>query len=67
MTMEPLSVSNIDGVKLNFEEDWLLIRASGTESKIRVTAEAKGETRVRQLYDNGIRTIKECMEASKEE
>ncbi len=67
MAMEPLSVSNIDGVKLNFEDGWLLIRASGTESKVRVTAEAKGEARVRQLYDNGIRAIKECMEASKEE
>jgi len=66
MAMEPLSVSNIDGVKLNFEEGWLLIRASGTESKVRVTAEAKGEARVRQLYDSGIRAIKECMEESKE-
>jgi len=64
--MEPLSVSNIDGIKLNFEDGWLLIRASGTEPKIRVTAEAKGEARVRQLYDEGIRTIRECMEASKE-
>jgi len=64
--MEPLSVSNIDGIKLNFEDGWLLIRASGTEPKIRVTAEAKGEARVRQLYDEGIRTIRECTEASKE-
>lgn len=66
IAMKPLSVSNIDGVKLNFEDGWLLIRASGTEPKIRVTAEAKGEARVRQLYNNGIRAIKECMEASKE-
>lgn len=64
--MEPLSVSNIDGIKLSFEDGWLLIRASGTEPKIRVTAEAKGEARVRQLYDNGTRAIKKCMEGSKE-
>jgi len=67
MAMEPLSVSNIDGIKLSFEDGWLLIRASGTEPKIRVTAEAKGEARVRQLYDNSIRTIRECMEGGKEE
>ncbi|MFC2017003.1 phosphoglucosamine mutase [Chloroflexota bacterium] len=62
MAMQPLSASNIDGIRLDFEDGWLLIRASGTEPKIRVTAEAKREARVRQLYDSGIRAIKECME-----
>jgi len=61
MAMEPKLVTNIDGIKLNFEDGWLLIRASGTEPKIRVTAEAKGEARVRQLYDSGIRAIEECL------
>ena len=60
MAMKPLSVSNIDGIKLDFEDGWLLIRTSGTEPKIRVTAEAKSEARVHQLYDNGIKAIKEC-------
>jgi len=66
MTMEPLSTSNIDGTKLNFEDGWLLVRASGTEPKIRVTAEAKSEARVHQLYDSGIRAIRECIEGDKE-
>jgi len=66
MTMEPSSVSNTDGIKLNFADGWLLIRASGTEPKIRVTAEAKSEVRARQLYDNGIRAIKNCLKGSKE-
>ena len=67
LSMEPLSVSNVDGIKLNFEDGWLLIRASGTEPKIRVTAEAKSEERVRQLYDSCIGKIKESMQGSKEE
>jgi len=65
--MEPLSVSNLDGIKLNFKDDWLLSRASGTEPKIRVTAEAKSEAQLRQLYDSGIRAIKDCIRASLEE
>ena len=66
VAMEPLSINNSNGIKLSFADGWLLIRASGTEPKIRVTAEAKGEARVRQLYDNGIGIIRKCMEASKE-
>jgi phosphoglucosamine mutase len=66
MAMEPLSVSNVDGVKLNFKDGWLLVRASGTEPKIRLTAEARSETRVHQLYDSGLKAIKDCIEGSKE-
>ena len=57
MALEPLSVSNIDGIRLSFADGWLLVRASGTEPKIRLTAEAKDEMRARQLYDSGVRAV----------
>jgi phosphoglucosamine mutase len=66
MAMTPLSVNDIDGIKLNFEDGWLLVRASGTEPKIRVTAEAKNESRLKYLYDSGMDIIKEHIEKGKE-
>jgi len=67
LALEPLSVSTIDGIKLTFDDGWLLVRVSGTEPKVRITAEAVSDKRVRQLYDGGIRAIKECMRGNKEE
>ena len=66
MALEPLSVSKIDGIKISFKDGWLLVRASGTEPKIRLTAEAKSQVRVRQLRDSGLRAIKNCIAKSKE-
>ncbi|MFC1988304.1 phosphoglucosamine mutase [Chloroflexota bacterium] len=59
LAMEPLSLDNIDGTKINFKDGWILVRASGTEPKIRITAEAKSEARAQQLYDSAVWTIEE--------
>ncbi|MBN1693504.1 MAG: phosphoglucosamine mutase [Dehalococcoidales bacterium] len=56
--LKPLSVSDMDGVKLVFSDGWLLVRPSGTEPKIRITAEAKTEARARELYDSCLDIIK---------
>jgi phosphoglucosamine mutase len=58
--MKPLSVSNIDGMRLSFDDSWLLIRPSGTEPKIRITAEAKSKAAVDKLYNSAIKAIQEC-------
>jgi len=63
MALEPLSVSHIDGVKLDFADGWLLVRASGTEPKIRLTAEARSQPRAHELYDNGLRIIKDYLQS----
>ena len=47
----PEQVTDIDGIGISFgTESWVLIRASNTGPKIRVTVEADSESRVEELY-----------------
>ncbi len=55
--MKPRAVSRIDGIKLYFSDGWLLVRPSGTEPKIRLTAEAKTEKLARELYELGLEAV----------
>ena len=42
---------DIDGIKLLDEMGWVLLRPSNTEPIIRITAEAKTEARLKELYE----------------
>jgi phosphoglucosamine mutase len=66
MAMKPISASNIDGLRLSFKDGWLLVRPSGTEPKIRLTAEAKTEARARQLYEGGLQAVRDSIETGGE-
>jgi phosphoglucosamine mutase len=63
--MGPLSISNLDGWRLAFQDGWLLIRPSGTEPRIRVSAEARTEERAQELYNAGIKAVTEFLKGSK--
>jgi phosphoglucosamine mutase len=56
--LNPQSINTIDGIKLSLEDGWILVRPSGTEPKIRVTAEAKDEAMARHYYDDCVQLIK---------
>lgn len=47
-------VDLLDGVYVGVDDGWLLLRASGTEPIIRLTAEARDEFRAEQLEADGI-------------
>ncbi|MFC6939695.1 phosphoglucosamine mutase [Salinirubellus sp. GCM10025818] len=44
-------VSTMDGVRVNTDEGWFLLRASGTQPLVRVTAEAREEARAAELFE----------------
>ena len=54
-----VSMNFEDGIRLAFKDGWLLVRPSGTEPRIRVTAEARTEARARELYNLGVEAITE--------
>lgn len=62
LEMKPASVDSIDGIRLDFEDGWVLVRASGTEPKVRITVEARDEPRVRALYESAEGIIMSCVE-----
>jgi phosphoglucosamine mutase len=62
-SLKPVSVSKVDGLRLNFEDGWLLIRPSGTEPKVRVTAEARTPEAMQQHYDDCLAIIRDAVGA----
>ncbi len=56
------NVDKTDGLKIYDEEEWVLIRPSGTEPIIRVYAEAKTKERANALAEEKLRILKDIVE-----
>jgi phosphoglucosamine mutase len=46
-----------DGIRLEADDGWCLVRASGTEPKVRITAEGRTRTTARMLSEKGMELI----------
>lgn len=56
-------VTNVDGVRVDREDGWFLVRASGTQPLVRITAEARDPDRMRGLFDTASGLVQEAVSA----
>ena len=64
-SLQPLSINRLDGLRLEFGDAWMLIRASGTEPAIRILAESKDGKRTLGLLGSGIAMVEKAVKGGK--
>lgn len=52
---------DIDGIKILFNDGWMLLRPSGTEPIFRVFVEAQTEDRAKELMEEGLKTVNDAV------
>lgn len=63
-SFEDGELNDLDGVRLDFADSWILIRASGTEPIFRVLVEANSESRAKQLMAQGVSLVEAAIAKS---
>jgi phosphoglucosamine mutase len=61
----PDEINTLDGLRLEFPDSWMLIRASGTEPIIRVISESTSQTQTDELISKGKKLVQSLVEASR--
>jgi phosphoglucosamine mutase len=56
--LKATKVLSIDGVRVEIKDGWVLVRPSGTEPYIRVTAEGKTQKRAKELLEKALKVVK---------
>ncbi len=54
-------LSDMDGVRVDYKDGWFLVRASGTEPKVRVFSEGKTEARAQRLNKVAMEGLERAM------
>jgi phosphoglucosamine mutase len=61
---EVKGVSTVDGVRLDLGDGWVLIRPSGTEPLMRLTAEGRDAGTARALMEKGKTLVRQVLGGS---
>ena len=59
--MNYVNMVKIDGYRIEFEDSWALVRASGTEPKIRLTVEGRKKEDMEKRWEEIIEIVKRCI------
>ncbi|MFA5313118.1 MAG: hypothetical protein WC375_07385, partial [Methanomassiliicoccales archaeon] len=51
----------VDGFRAEFDDGWFLVRLSGTEPKVRITAEARNRDELDRLMNGARSLVKRCL------
>jgi phosphoglucosamine mutase len=54
------AASPTDGIRIEDEDAWCLIRASGTEPKVRITAEGRTKAAADAIFERGRSLLKQA-------
>jgi phosphoglucosamine mutase len=63
--LAPDEINTLDGLRLEFLDSWMLIRASGTEPVIRVISESTSQIHTDELISKGKELVQSLVEANK--
>lgn len=62
---EAIGSLKVDGVRLNLEDGWVMVRASGTEPFIRVTAEARTPGRANEIVRKAVKVLRRTVKSGR--
>lgn len=57
-TRDDCEVTTLDGWRLQFDDGWALVRLSGTETTVRILAEAREAARAKEIYAATLAAVK---------
>jgi len=64
LEQEGYAINTIDGVRVDLDEGWFIVRASNTQPLIRITVEAKTEDKLRSLMGLALEALERSMRQS---